>query len=245
MLELLKEIAPRVQRAGVIRDATSPSGPAQFAAIQAVAPSVGVEVSPIGIRDAGDIDQAIAAFARSSSEGIIVTGSALAAVHQPLGVGGGKPTRPYPAAKPTIRAIIPEVIAAPRRRLRAWHRALAPVAPVRERPFPNSSDRLRERGEGAISPDHGINIAEARLNSADRIAARKHDRAARMALLRQARVIGLRCHRRTTCSVACTSSCQTMTHAKSRVLIRSPARHLARCSAASPSSTAKTARRIA
>jgi putative tryptophan/tyrosine transport system substrate-binding protein len=54
MLELLKEIAPRVKRAGIIRDAASPSGPAQFAAIQAVAPSVGVEVSPIGIRDAGD-----------------------------------------------------------------------------------------------------------------------------------------------------------------------------------------------
>ena len=84
MLELLKEIAPRVKRAGIIRDAASPSGPAQFAAIQAVAPSVGVEVSPIGIRDAGDIDQAIAAFARSSSEGIIVTGSALAAVHHKL-----------------------------------------------------------------------------------------------------------------------------------------------------------------
>ena len=84
MLELLKEIAPRVKRAGIIRDAASPSGPAQFAAIQAVAPSVGVEVSPIGIRDAGNIDQAIAAFARSSSEGIIVTGSALAAVHHKL-----------------------------------------------------------------------------------------------------------------------------------------------------------------
>ena len=84
MLELLKEIAPRVKRAGIIRDAASPSGPAQFAAIQAVAPSVGVEVSPIGIRDAGNIDQAIAAFARSSSDGIIVTGSALAAVHHKL-----------------------------------------------------------------------------------------------------------------------------------------------------------------
>ena len=84
MLELLKEIAPRVKRAGIIRDVASPSGPAQFAAIQAVAPSVGVEVSPIGIRDAGNIDQAIAAFARSSSEGIIVTGSALAAVHHKL-----------------------------------------------------------------------------------------------------------------------------------------------------------------
>jgi putative ABC transport system substrate-binding protein len=49
-----------------------------------VAASIGVEVSPIGIRDAGDIDQAIAAFTRSSSDGIIVTGSALAAVHHKL-----------------------------------------------------------------------------------------------------------------------------------------------------------------
>ena len=60
-----------------------------------------------------------------------------------------------------------------------------------------SAHCLRERGEGAISPDHGIDIAEARLNSADRIAVHKHDRAARMALLQQARVIGLRCHRST------------------------------------------------
>ncbi|MFZ2137554.1 MAG: ABC transporter substrate-binding protein [Xanthobacteraceae bacterium] len=83
-LELLKEIAPRVTRVAIIRDAASPSGPAQFAAIQAVAPLLGVDVSPIGVREPGDIEHAIAAFARSSNEGLIVTGSALTAVHHDL-----------------------------------------------------------------------------------------------------------------------------------------------------------------
>ena len=62
--------------------------------------------------------------------------------------------------------------------------------------------RLRERGEGAISPDHDVDIAEARLNSANRIAAHKYDRAARMALLQQARVIGLRWHGASTLSLS-------------------------------------------
>ena len=83
-LELLKEIAPRVTRAGIIRDAVSPSGPAQFAAIQAVAPSLGVEVTPIGVREPGDLEGAIAAYARSSKDGLVVTGSALTAVHHKL-----------------------------------------------------------------------------------------------------------------------------------------------------------------
>jgi putative ABC transport system substrate-binding protein len=83
-LELLKEIAPRVTQAAIIRDDTSPNGPAQFAAIQAVAPSLGVEVSPVGAREPGDIERAITAFARTSNRGLIVTGSALAAVHHNL-----------------------------------------------------------------------------------------------------------------------------------------------------------------
>ena len=83
-LELLKEIAPRVTRAGIIRDAASPSGPAQFAAVQAVAPSLGVDVSPIGVREPGDLEGAIAAFVRSSNDGLVVTGSALTAVHHKL-----------------------------------------------------------------------------------------------------------------------------------------------------------------
>ena len=64
-LELLKEIAPGVTRAAVLRDpGTSPPGPASSRAIQAVAPSLGVELSPIDVRDAGEIERAIAAFAR-------------------------------------------------------------------------------------------------------------------------------------------------------------------------------------
>jgi putative tryptophan/tyrosine transport system substrate-binding protein len=83
-LELLKEIAPRVTRAAVLRDAAIPAGTGQFGAIQSVAPSVGVEVSPVNIRDAGEIERAVAAFAGSANGGLIVTGSALAQLHRNL-----------------------------------------------------------------------------------------------------------------------------------------------------------------
>jgi len=81
-LELLKEIAPKVTRAAVIRDPASGIG--QFGAIQAVAPSLGVEVSPFNVRDAGEIERTITAFSHSSNGGLIVTGSALAVVHREL-----------------------------------------------------------------------------------------------------------------------------------------------------------------
>jgi putative tryptophan/tyrosine transport system substrate-binding protein len=81
-LELLKEIAPAVTRAGVIRDPALTSGPAQFAAIQSMAPSLGVEVSPINMRDISETERAVAAFARAASSGLVVTGSALVAVHR-------------------------------------------------------------------------------------------------------------------------------------------------------------------
>ena len=64
-LELLKQIAPGVTRAAVLRDPTTAAGTGQFAAIQAVAPSLGVEVSPVNVRDAGEIERAVAAFARA------------------------------------------------------------------------------------------------------------------------------------------------------------------------------------
>jgi putative ABC transport system substrate-binding protein len=83
-LELLKQIAPRVTRAAVLRNAANPAGNAQFAAIQAVAPSLGVEVSPVNVRDGSEIERAIAAFARSSNGGLIVTTSASATVHGDL-----------------------------------------------------------------------------------------------------------------------------------------------------------------
>jgi putative ABC transport system substrate-binding protein len=83
-LELLTQIAPHVTRAAVIRDASGPSGICQFGAIQAVASSLGVEVSPIAMRETGEVERAVAAFAGSSNGGLIVTGSALAVVHRDL-----------------------------------------------------------------------------------------------------------------------------------------------------------------
>jgi putative ABC transport system substrate-binding protein len=83
-LELLKEIAPRVTRAAVLRDPAIAQGLGQFGAIQAVAPSFGVEVSPVDVRDAGEIERAVAAFAHSSNGGLIVTGSGLAIIHREL-----------------------------------------------------------------------------------------------------------------------------------------------------------------
>ena len=80
-LETLKQIAQRVTRAAVLRNPAIPAGIGQFSAIQAVAPSVGVEVSPIGVQDTGEIERALAAFARSADSGLIVTASALASVH--------------------------------------------------------------------------------------------------------------------------------------------------------------------
>jgi putative ABC transport system substrate-binding protein len=83
-LELLKEFAPRVARAGVLRDSSSPGGVGQFAAIQAVAPPFGVELSPVDVRDGGEIERAIAAFAGSANGGLIITASALAVAHRKL-----------------------------------------------------------------------------------------------------------------------------------------------------------------
>ena len=83
-LELLKEIAPRVTRAAVLRDPAISQGIGQFGAIQSVAPSLGVAVSPVNIRDAGEIERVVTAFARGSNGGLIVTGSGLAIVHREL-----------------------------------------------------------------------------------------------------------------------------------------------------------------
>jgi ABC-type uncharacterized transport system substrate-binding protein len=79
-VELLKEIAPRVTRVAVLRDLTI--GPAQLSAIQAVAPSFGVELSAVGVGDVGEIERSVTAFARSSNGGLVVTASTLAGVHR-------------------------------------------------------------------------------------------------------------------------------------------------------------------
>jgi ABC-type uncharacterized transport system substrate-binding protein len=82
--ELLKQIAPGVKRVAVLRDPAMGAGPGQFGVIQALAPSLGVEVTPVNVRDASEIERAVAAFARFSNGGLIVTGSALTAVHRDL-----------------------------------------------------------------------------------------------------------------------------------------------------------------
>jgi putative ABC transport system substrate-binding protein len=83
-LELLKEIAPRVTRAAVLRDAAITAGVGLWGAIQTAAPSFGIEVSPVNVRDATEIERAITAFAHGPNGGLIVTGSALSAAHRDL-----------------------------------------------------------------------------------------------------------------------------------------------------------------
>jgi putative ABC transport system substrate-binding protein len=83
-VELLKEIAPGVKRAAVLRDPAIASGIGQWGAISSAAPSLGVEVSPVNVRDAAEIERDLAAFAGSGNGGLIVTGSPLSIVHREL-----------------------------------------------------------------------------------------------------------------------------------------------------------------
>jgi ABC-type uncharacterized transport system substrate-binding protein len=81
-VELLKEVVPTVKRVAILRDAAVGSGTGQLAAIQAVAPSFGIELSPIGVRDAGEIERSVTAFATVPNGSLIVTASTLALVHR-------------------------------------------------------------------------------------------------------------------------------------------------------------------
>ncbi|HEX3342216.1 MAG TPA: ABC transporter substrate-binding protein [Pseudolabrys sp.] len=83
-LELLKEIAPHVTRVAVLRDPAIAAGTGQFGAIQSVAPSFGVELTPVNVRDPGEIERVVSAFARSLNGGLIVTASPLATLHRNL-----------------------------------------------------------------------------------------------------------------------------------------------------------------
>jgi putative ABC transport system substrate-binding protein len=83
-LELLKEVMPGMTRAAVMRDPAISAGLGQFAAVQAVAPSLGLEVTPVNVRDPKEIERDIAAFARGPNGGLIVTGSGLASGHRHL-----------------------------------------------------------------------------------------------------------------------------------------------------------------
>jgi len=83
-VELLKQIAPGLKRVAVLRDPALTSGIGQFAVIQSVAPSLGLEVVPVNVREASEIERAVANFARSSNGGLIASASALTAVHRNL-----------------------------------------------------------------------------------------------------------------------------------------------------------------
>jgi putative ABC transport system substrate-binding protein len=83
-LELLKQIAPRVTRAAVIRDPLNPAGLGQWGAIQAVASPLGVELSPIDVRDPGEIERSVAAFASGANSGLIASSSGFAISHRDL-----------------------------------------------------------------------------------------------------------------------------------------------------------------
>jgi putative ABC transport system substrate-binding protein len=83
-LELLKRITPGVARVAVLRDPTQGSGAMQFAAIQAIAPALGVEITPVGLRDSGDIERAVSAFAHSPNGGLIVTAGSATVRHSNL-----------------------------------------------------------------------------------------------------------------------------------------------------------------
>jgi putative ABC transport system substrate-binding protein len=83
-LELLKQIAPAVTRVAVLRDPAIPTGPAQFGVIQAAAPPAGMEVRPIDVRDAGEIERGVTALAGAPNGGLIITASAASQVHYKL-----------------------------------------------------------------------------------------------------------------------------------------------------------------
>ena len=81
---MLKQVAPRVTRAAVLRDPTNPAGTGQWGAIQSVASSLGVELSPVDVREPGEIERAVTAFAAGSNSGLIVSSSGFAILHREL-----------------------------------------------------------------------------------------------------------------------------------------------------------------
>jgi ABC-type uncharacterized transport system substrate-binding protein len=83
-LELLKQIAPRLTRVAAIRDPSLPTGTGQLGAIQSAAPSFGVELSPVDVRNVAELERAVAAFAHAPNGGVIVQASPLATVHREL-----------------------------------------------------------------------------------------------------------------------------------------------------------------
>src|SRR5262249_58216358 len=101
-LELLKEIAPRVKRAAVLRDASIAPGLGEFGVIQALAPSLGVELRPVDVRDAGEIERATTAFAQGSDGGMIGSGTPSAVIHRGL-IAGGQASLAHSLPQPRLR----------------------------------------------------------------------------------------------------------------------------------------------
>jgi putative ABC transport system substrate-binding protein len=99
-LELLKQISPSVMRVAVIRDPSLPTGTGQLGAIQSAAPSFGVELSPVDVRNVAELERAVAAFAQGSNAGLIIQASPLATVHRDLIVAV--------AARQKLPAVYPE-----------------------------------------------------------------------------------------------------------------------------------------
>jgi putative ABC transport system substrate-binding protein len=83
-LELLKSVAPATSRAAIVRDPTTPEGASQYAVIQSVAPTLGIELTSVDVRDAGELERSLAAFASAPNGGMVVTASGLANVHREL-----------------------------------------------------------------------------------------------------------------------------------------------------------------
>jgi putative tryptophan/tyrosine transport system substrate-binding protein len=160
LLELLKEISPKLTRAIVLRDPTTPDGIGQFAAIQAVAPSLGVELRPIGVRDPGEIERAITTIARGSGSGLIVTASGLAILHRELIIAL--------AARHRLLAVYPY-------RFFVIDGGLTSYGPSTIEPFP-ARGRLRRshpQGRGASrSSSAGANKVRISYQSQDRQGAR-------------------------------------------------------------------------
>ena len=161
-LELLKEIAPRVTRVAVLRDRGSADGIGQFGAIQAVAPSFGVALNPVDVRDAGEIERAITAFVRAPDSGLIVTASGLAISHRNLIV--------------TLAARHKLPVVYPYRLLRRWRRpdllrarSSRPVPPRRRlrRPHPQGREAGRPAGAGADQYETVINLKTAKALGLD------------------------------------------------------------------------------
>ena len=143
-LELLKQIAPRVTRAAVLRDPAIAAGIGQLAAIQSVAPSLGVELSPINVRDAGEIERAITAFARGSNGGLIVTAERAGSHSSRTDHRAGGPA-------PTARGLPLPLLRHRRRPDLLWARSDRPV-PARgrlRRPHPQGREARRPSGAGA------------------------------------------------------------------------------------------------